>query len=167
MNASEFQSARAERIKVFDRDYKALKEQYGTALKAAIAEQDRATQCVRIKEVLDVNKKLTQLVQGVLVGSGDGGCKLTPERIRALRADIEKYKAQHAEIQQGRDRVYALRQTLALEEQKVDIARGSQMLYLGLLIIVLLVLVAVVIRSGIRSAFNAQSVSSVVPGRFT
>jgi hypothetical protein len=84
-----------------------------------------------------------------------------------LRADIEKYKAQHAEIQQGRDRVFALRQTLALEEQKVDIVHGSQMLYLGLLIIVLLVLVLVVIRSGIRSAFNAQSVSSVVPGRFT
>ncbi len=167
MNASEFQSARTQRIKVFDQNYKALKERYDAALKAAIAEQDRSTQCVRIKEVLDVNKQLTQLVQEVLVGVDDGTCKLTPERIRALREDIEKYKEHRAEIQQGRDRVYALRQALALEEEKVSVARGSQVLFLGLLVLVLIALVIVVIRSGIRSAFNAQSVAPVVPGRFT
>jgi hypothetical protein len=167
MNASEFQSARAERIKAFDRDYKALKERYDAALKTAISEQDRASQCVRIKEVLDLNKQLTQLVQNVLVGSEDGGCKLTPERIRALRLDIEKYKEQYAEIQQGRDRVYALRLALSTEEQKVDVAHGSQLLYLGLLLLVLVALVVVVISSGVRNTFNAQSVAPVVSGRFT
>lgn len=167
MNAAEFQSARTERMKVFDREYKALKERYDAALKSAIAEQDRATQCVRIKEVLDINAQLTQLVQDVLISVDNGSCKLTPERIRALREDIEAYKAQHAEIQQGRDRVFALRQALALEEEKVSVVRGSEVLYLGLLVLVLLLLVFAVVRSSVGNAFDTQSVAPIVPRGFT
>lgn len=161
MNASEFQSARGERLKAFDRDYIALKQNYDVALNTAINEQDRPTQCQRIKEVLDVNKKMSQLVQEVLVGSEEGTCKLSVDRVRQLRNDIEMYKQQYADIQQGKDRVYALRQALSKEEERVNIVKGAQALYLGLLALILIVLVVLVIRASLTGVFNTQSVSQV------
>jgi len=167
MNPSEFQSARQGRLKTFEEKYAVLKSQYSEALKKSISETDRTNQCVLIKAALDANEKLTALVQEFLVGSGSGNCKVTAEKIRSLREDIETYKKQYAEIQQGRDKIYALQSSYDSLEQKIEVLRGIGFVYVVLISFGLIMLVLLMFYSGISRAFNTQSVSSVIPGGFT
>ena len=167
MNPSDFQQAREARLKAFDEKYKLSKQEYADALQKAISEKDRASQCVLIKNALDKNKELTQLVGEMLTPSGSSGCKLTADKIRALRTDVEKYKTQFAEIRQGRDRIHALQMSYADMEKRVNVLHGIETIYVVLLALVSILLVILVFHSGISSIFNTKSVASIVPGRLT
>jgi hypothetical protein len=167
MNPSDFQEAREARLKVFDEKYNALKKEYADALQKAIAEQNRPSQCVLIKKALDKNTQLTQLVNEMLTPSGSSGCKLTPDKIHALREDVEKYKAQHEEIRQGRDRIHALQMAYTDLEKRVEVLRGIETVYTVLLALVSVLLVVLMFHSGVRSILNTESVAPVVPRSFT
>lgn len=167
MNAKEFQVAREQRLQTFEVQYAELKSQYAVALRNAKDEKDRTTQCVLIKSALELNQQLTTLVQGFLVGAGDENCKLTQEKIKSLRADIERYKEQHGEIQQGRDKLHALEQTLATLDEKVYVASGLEFVYMAVLGCILVLLVVFLMSSGVRSVFNAHAISPPNAGRFT
>lgn len=167
MNPQEFRTERDKRLKEFEDNYASLKTQYSAALRSAMTERDRARQCVLIKTALDKNKEITTAVQSFLTLSDDKTCKLSPEMIRNLRADIEKYKEQHGEIQQGRDRVYSLQQSYDQLQQHTAVVHGSQFLYVILIVCSLIVLVVLVGASSVRDVFNAESVASIVPRGFT
>jgi hypothetical protein len=167
MNPSEFRVEREKRLKEFDNTYTGLKRDYSSALTSAMKETDRAKQCVLIKTALDKNKELTTAVQSFLTLSDDKSCKLTPEMVRNLRADIEKYKKQYAEIQQGRDRVYALQQSYEQLQQQSDVLHGSQFLYVILIAIAIIILVVLVGASRIRDVLNAEPIAPVIPRSFT
>jgi len=167
MNPSDFQQAREARLKAFDEKYNAAKQAYGDALQKAISEQDRSSQCVLIKNALDKNKELTQLVSEMLTPSGSSGCKLTADKMTALRQDIEKYKKQYEEIRQGRDRIHALQMAYADVEKRVHVLHGIETIYIVLLALVSILLIILVFHSGISSIFNAQPVAPVVPRGFT
>jgi len=167
MNPSDFHSTRTSQLKVFEDKYAVLKSQYSEALNKSISETDRAKQCVLIKSALDANQKLTELVQGFLVGSDSGGCKLTPEKVRSLRDDIDKYKKQYEEIQQGKNNIYALQKSHDELQQKIEVLHGIETMYIVVLALGLIILTYFVISSGIRGTFNTQSVSSILPGGFT
>ena len=166
MNPSEFRIQRARRMKEFEDKYDALKTEYSTSLNSAINEPDRAKQCVLIKSALDKNKELTRAVQSFLTLSDNKTCKLTPKMIRNLRQDIEKYKLQHAEIQQGRDRVFALQQSFQQLQQQSKVLHGSQFIYAILVAVLLITLVILLSASRVRDVLNAQSIAPVVPRRF-
>ena len=163
MNATEFRTSREDKLKAFDEKYGSLKSKYANALHSAITEQDRPTQCVRIKEALDANEQLTTLVTSYLATNTDGS-QITPEMVSGLRSDIEKYKEQHVQIQHGKDKLYALEQAKLQLQEKIDVTYGVQLIYLTLIIIGLILLVVLVFTSNIGSVGDAQSVSSVVPG---
>ena len=167
MNPGEFRIEREKRVKEFEDKYATLKTEYSTALRSAMNETDRAKQCVLIKTALDKNREITTAVQSFLTLSDDKSCKLTPEMVRGLRADIEKYKEQHAEIQQGRDRVFALQQSYQQLQQQTTVLQGSQFIYLVLVGISMLVLFILVSASSIRDVLNTQPVAPVVPRGFT
>lgn len=167
MNPSDFQQAREARLKAFDEKYKVAKQAYGDALQKAISEQDRSSQCVLIKNALDKNKELTQLVAEMLTPSGSSGCKLTPDKIQALRTDVEKYKKQYEEIRQGRDRIHALQMAYSDLERRVNVLHGLETIYVVLLALVSILLVILLFHSGITSIFNTKPVASIVPGRLT
>ena len=158
--------AREQRLQAFETQYAELKTQYAAALRSARDEKDRTTQCVRIKSALELNQQLTALVQAFLVGTDDGSCKLTQEKIRGLRADIEKYKEQHGEIQQGRDKLHALEQTLATLDERVYVAHGLEFVYMAVLGCILVLLVVFLMSSGVRSVLNTHAVAPPNPGRF-
>jgi hypothetical protein len=166
MNAKEFQVAREQRLQAFEAQYAELKTQYAAALRAAKDEKDRTTQCVLIKSALELNQALTTLVQGFLVGVDDGSCKLTQEKIRNLRVDIERYKEQHGEIQQGRDKLHAMEQTLATLDEKVYVANGLEFVYMAVLGCILILLVVFLMSSSVRSVFNANAIPPPNAGRF-
>jgi ribosomal protein L4 len=167
MNPGEFRIEREKRLKEFEDKYATLKTEYSSALRSAMNETDRAKQCVLIKTALDKNREITTAVESFLTLSDDKSCKLTPEMVRSLRADIEKYKQQHAEIQQGRDRVYALQQSSQQLEQQTTVLQGSQFIYLVLVGISMLILFILVSASSIRDVLNTQPVAAVVPRGFT
>lgn len=167
MNPGEFRVEREKRLKEFEDKYSVLKSEYSAALRSAMNETDRAKQCVLIKTALDKNREITTAVQSFLTLSDDKSCKLTPEMVRNLRADIEKYKQQHAEIQQGRDRVFALQQSYDQLEQQSTVLQGTQFIYLILVAIAIIILVILVGASRIRDVLNTESVTPVVSGRFT
>jgi hypothetical protein len=167
MNPSQFKVAREQRLKIFEERYAYLKQVYSDALQKSISETDRAKQCMLIKKALDANQKLTALVQEFLSVSDSKTCSVTPERIRQLRKDMETYKSQYAEIQQGRDKIYSLQKAYDDLEEKIVVVQGVEFIYACLLAFGLILLVLLMFHSGIRSALNANSVSSVIPGSST
>jgi hypothetical protein len=167
MNPTDFQVSRDSVLKTFDTSYSDLKSKYSSALNSAKSETDRPKQCVLIKTALDTNKQLTTLVQDFIRLNTDSGCKLTPDKIQSLQKDIEKYKAQHAEIQQGKDRVYSLEKSFHDTDLKVIHADGINVFYFILIGLGVLVLVGLIFRSGINRSFNAQPIAPVIPRSFT
>jgi len=164
MNPTDFKVAREQRLKIFEEKYASLKQVYSDALQKSISETDRSKQCVLIKKALEINQKLTALVQEFLVGTDGGNCKVTPDRIRQLRQDMETYKTQYAEIQQGRDRIHALQKSLYELEEKVQVVRGVDFMFMCLLAFGVILLVLLMFHSGISSAFNTYAVSPVLAG---
>jgi hypothetical protein len=167
MNPQEFRTERDKRLREFEDKYTLLKTDYSTALRSAMNEPDRTRQCVLIKTALDKNKEITGTVQSFLALSDDKTCKLTPEMLRSLREDIEKYKQQHAEIQQGRDRVHALQRSYDQLQSQTKVLQGSQLLFIILIAVSLIVLFVLVSASSIRDVFNAEPVTPIIPRRFT
>jgi cell fate (sporulation/competence/biofilm development) regulator YlbF (YheA/YmcA/DUF963 family) len=167
MNPNEFKVAREQRLKIFEERYASLKRVYSDALQKSISETDRARQCMFIKKALEANQNLTALVQEFLAVSDSKTCNITPARIRQLRQDMETYKTQYGEIQQGRDRIYSLQRAYDKLQEKIDIVYGAEFIYASLLAFGLILLVLLMFYSGIRSALDANSISSVIPGGTT
>ena len=166
MNPTEFQTDRNANAATFETNYSQLKDRYSRALQSAKTETDRPKQCVFIKDALDANKDLTTLVTNFLRLNEEGGCKLTPDRVRKLQSDIEKYKEQHAQVQQGRDKVHSLEKSFAEVDREAIHVDGVNLFYFVLIAIGLIILVGLIFASGFRRALNTQPVPSVIPGRF-
>ena len=166
MNPVEFQTTRASNLRAFEQNYATKKAQYTAALNSARTTTDRAQQCVFIKSALDANKQLSVVVEDLLRLNQTGGCELTPAKIQTLRDDIEKFKKQHADIQQGKDRIHSLEMSFADLDAKTLHTDGVNMFYFVVIGTGVLALVGLVFRSGIHRAFNAQSVAPVVPRGF-
>jgi hypothetical protein len=167
MNPTEFQVSRDSVLNTFETSYSDLKTKYSTALNNAKSETDRPKQCVLIKSALDANKQLTTLVQDFVRLNTDGGCQLTPEKIQSLQNDIEKYKQQHEEIQQGKDRIFTLEKSFQETDLKVIHADGINVFYFILIGLGVLVLIGLIFRSGINRTFNAQPIAPVISRSFT
>ena len=150
----------------FQTQYDALKSRYRASLDNAMKEQDRPTQCVHIKDALQTNKKLTELVQGFLAVSDPQTCALTPAKLQNLHADVQSYKDQHSEIQQGRDSLRSMENAYASLQDDINRTKGIGFWYLVLLVILAAVVVVLLVWSSIGSVFNTQSVATVLPGRF-
>ena len=167
MNPQEFQVERDKRLREFNDKYASLKREYSAALQSSMNEQDRAKQCMLIKTTLDKNREITQLIESFLTLSDGKTCKLTQTMIRNLRADIEKYKQQHAQIKEGRERLYTLQESYNQVQHESSVAQGSQFLYVILIAFAVVVVVVMVGASRIRDIFNAEPVAPVIPRRFT
>lgn len=166
MNATEISSDRAAQLRQFETKYSELRKKYADALQHAIDVSDRPKQCMHIKEALDANKQITSLIQG-FIGTTESKNKLNADRIQKLRNDIEQYKLQHEEIQQGKDKLYALQRARSQLDEKVEISYGLQMIYIAIIVIGVVILLFTILGSSFRSVGNTQSVTSVVPGGFT
>lgn len=167
MSLTDFQTSRATSMASFQTQYDALKARYRTSLDNAIKEEDRPTQCVHIKDALQTNKKMTELVQGFLATADPETCKVTQSQLRNLHADVKDYKDQHDEIQQGQDKLRSLENAYASVQDEISVVKGTGFWYLVLLIAITVIAVAAMVGSSIRSALNTQSVTPVFPGRFT
>ena len=92
---------------------------------------------------------------------------MTPDKIQSLQKDIEKYKEQHEEIQQGKDRIFTLEKSFQETDLKAIHADGINVFYFILIGLGVLVLVGLIFRSGINRTFNAQPISPIISRGFT
>jgi len=166
MNPTEFQTAREQTVRAFEAKYEELKTRYSGALTSAQTEPDRPRQCVLIKSALDTNRELTTLVSDFMRLNSEGGCELNPGKVTKLRNDIEKYKSQYADIQQGRNKVTSLEKSFAEIDAKVTHADGINVFYFMVISVGLFALVGLVFTSGIRRALYAQPVTPIVSRGF-
>ena len=166
MSLTDFQTSREASMASFQTQYDDLKTQYRKGLDDALKEQDRATQCIHIKDALQTNKKMTELIRGFLSTADPQTCNVTQVHLQNLHADAQSYKDQHAEIQQGRDKLRSLENAYASVQDEINMAKGIGFWYLVGLIALTVIAVAAMAGSSIRSALNAQSVSPVFSGSF-
>lgn len=167
MNPQEFKVERDKRLREFNDKYASLKREYSAALQSSMNEKDRAKQCMLIKTTLDKNREITQLIESFLMLSDGRNCKLTQTMIRNLRADIEKYKQHHAQIKEGRDRLYTLQESYNQLQQESNVAQGAQFLYVILIAFAVTVVIVLIGASRIRDILNTKPVAPVIPRGFT
>jgi hypothetical protein len=98
--------------------------------------------------------------------NSEGGCDLQPNQVTKLRNDIEKYKSQYADIQQGRNKLTSLEKSFAELDAKATHTDGINVFYFMLISVGLFALVGLVFISGIRRALYAQPVTPIVSRGF-
>ena len=92
MNTTEFKTQRGKQLADFQKQYGDLKSEYSTSVINAVKEQDRSKQCILIKQVLDVNKKITALLNSFNSNVDPGTCKSNPELKTRLMTDLNQFK---------------------------------------------------------------------------
>jgi hypothetical protein len=90
MNTTEFKTHRSKQLADFQKQYGDLKTEYSTSVTNAVKEQDRSKQCILIKQVLDVNKKITALLNSFSGNIDPGTCKSNPELKTRLLGDLNQ-----------------------------------------------------------------------------
>jgi hypothetical protein len=165
MEASDFQSARDSQLQSFQKQYDGLKSTYSSSVVNALKEQDRSKQCMLIKQVLDTNKKITALISSFKGTVDPGTCKANPMLKQTLDKDLDEYNKQYENIQQGTSQLEGLKNTIQDTNEKSKEVEKMFPWYAVLVIVSILVLIfAIVFRSGSSSAVNAQPSAPVLTG---
>ena len=165
MEASEFQTSRDTQLKSFQQQYDSLKTGYSSSVVNALREQDRSKQCMLIKQVLDTNKKITALIKSFQGTIDPGTCKANPLLKQKLQSDLDEYNKQYENIQQGNSHLDALKNAIENTNEKAKEVEQRFPWYAVLVIVSLLLLIfAIVFRSGSSSAVNTQASTSVFSG---
>ena len=164
MEASEFQSARNSQLSTFQKQYDGLKAEYSSGVVNALKEQDRAKQCVLMKQVLDTNKKITGLIKSFSGTVDPGFCKANPLLKQKLQSDLEEYNKQYEDIQQGSDHLTALKNSIQTANDQTEQIKKWFPWYSVLIVLSILILVFIIVFRTTSSAFNTQPSAPILPG---
>jgi hypothetical protein len=164
MNTTEFKTQRGKQLADFQKQYTDLKTEYSTAVINAVKEQDRSKQCILIKQVLDTNKKITALLNAFNSNVDPGTCKSNPELKTRLMADLNQYKKEHEEIQQGREQLVGLQNALERTKEKTTEINEMFSWYAVLVGLSVVILIFIIIFRTSSSMFNTQPSAPVFAG---
>jgi hypothetical protein len=164
MNTTEFKTHRSKQLADFQKQYGDLKTEYSTSVTNAVKEQDRSKQCILIKQVLDVNKKITALLNSFSGNIDPGTCKSNPELKTRLLGDLNQYKKEHEEIQQGREQLVGLKSALERTKEKTEEINDMFSWYAVLIGMSVVVLIFIIIFRTTSSMFNTQPSAPVFAG---
>lgn len=164
MNTTEFKTQRSKQLADFQKQYGDLKTEYSTAVINAVKEQDRSKQCMLIKQVLDTNKKITALLNSFNANVDPGTCKANPELKTRLLADLNQYKKEHEEIQQGREQLVGLQNALERTKEKTIEINDMFSWYAVLIGVSVLILLFIIMFRTSSSMFNTQPSAPVFAG---
>jgi hypothetical protein len=149
MEASEFRIERKRQLKEFQDTYGSLKSRYSSAVVSALKEPDRSKQCLLIQQVLDANKNVTSFLRSFSSSVDPSTCKADPTLQPRLLSDMETYRREHEDIQQGRDQVSALKHAIERTREKASSIAGLFSWYAVLIAVsVGLLLFIIVFRTG-------------------
>ena len=164
MDPSEFTIARKTQLDEFKKNYDSMKGEYSDAVVKALKEQDRSKQCLLIKQVLDINKKITAYLKSFNINMNTGTCKANPGLKPKIQSDLEKYNREHEEIQQGRDQLTGLTNSIKRANEKTKEVHDIFSWYTILIFLSIAVLIFIIVFRVGSYALNTQSSVPVLSG---
>lgn len=161
MDVKKFVDSRKLDLDEFNKEYTFLREQYSTALAAAIQEQDPANQQALIQQVIQANTAMAEAIREILSKLNQGQNSFDPATIDKLTADLIQYQKDYAEIERTKDKVTTLKMIQATNLKKIDQAYMMYYVYLIALVGLVLVISFMVFSTALSSSFKA--VTAAIP----
>lgn len=157
MDVKQFVDSRKLDLDDFNKSYTFLREQYSTALSAAILEQDPAKQQELIQQVIQANTAMAEAIREILSKLNQGQNSFDPQTIDKLTADLIQYQKDYAEIERTKDKVTTLKMIQATNLKKIDQAYMMYYVYLIALVGLVLVISYLVFSTALSSSFKAAT----------
>ena len=148
MDIKKFQDSRDSKLAEFQKTYNFLKTEYSSNLLSAIQERDPAQQQQLISRVLDINSELSNELRDILNVLNQGSGSFDPKTLTDLTNDLIEYQKQYQQIQQAKDKLQTLKSIFSTNQQNLAQATTMYNVYLGALIVLCIVVVFMVIRTG-------------------
>jgi DNA repair exonuclease SbcCD ATPase subunit len=161
MDVKQFVDSRKLDLDEFNKEYTFLREQYSTALSAAILEQDPAKQQELIQQVIQANTAMAEAIREILSKLNQGQNSFDPQTIDKLTADLIQYQKDYAEIERTKDKVTTLKMIQATNLKKIDQAYMMYYVYLIALVGLVLVISYLVFSTALSSSF--RTVTATLP----
>ena len=163
MEIKQFQSARNSALSDFQKTYDSLKNEYSSAVMAAIQETDAEKQQELVSRVLSINSDLSNEVRQIITDMTKGSGDVPSKTMDDLTADLIQYQKDYSEIEKGKDRLQTLKLINKSNQEKLDDTKTMYNVYIGALIFLVCIVGFLVIKTNWKQAY--ASVSSVMPTR--
>lgn len=165
MDIKEFESTRNSKLDEFQRRYAFLKQEYNSAVLAAIQESNPSNQQELVARVLSINSDLSNELRNILSDLYKGSEVVPTKTMDELTADLIEYQKQYSEIEKGKDRLQTLKLINITNDKKLSDTNLMFNVYIGLLVFLIFIIGYLVFRTNIRYSMN--SVSSTVSSATT
>lgn len=165
MDIKLFQAERNLRLQEFNKKYEFLKQEYHSAVLAAIQEQNPKNQQELITRILSINTDLSNELRSVISDLYKGSEVVPSATMDQLTDDLIKYQQQYSEIEKGKDRLQTLKLISQTNDKKLSDTNLMFNVYIGLLVFLVFIIGYLVFRTNIRYALSSvsSSVSSITP----
>lgn len=163
MDIKKFQDSRDSKLAEFQKTYNLLRTEYSSKLLSAIQEKDPAQQQQLISRVLDVNSEMSNELRDILNVLNQGSGTFDPKTLNDLTNDLIEYQKQYQQIQQAKDKLQTLKVIYSTNQQKLSDATTMYNIYLGALIVLCVVIVFMVIRTGAGYDIVGAVKSTIAP----
>jgi hypothetical protein len=132
----------------FESEYSKLKQEYETALNAAIVEPDQARQMVLLNQILTINQEMVDLIHRFLSSKR----RVNTTRIHELTRDLIKYQEDRYEIENNDKKVRAMKLILNKTNENINSIIYKYYLYIGTLIFLCFVVIFLILKSSYKTA---------------
>lgn len=157
MEIKEFQAGRNSRLNEFQTRYAFLKQEYNSAVLAAIQEPNPSKQQELVARVLSINADLSKEIRDILTEIYRGSEVVPSTTMDQLTEDLIKYQQQYSEIEKGKDRLQTLKLISTTNNKKLSDTNLMFNIYIGLLVFLLLIIGYLVFRTNLRYALSSVS----------
>ena len=163
MDVKEFQSSRQKTLDDFRKTYNHLKTSYSQAVLSAIQEKDPEKQNELIQVALLANSTMTEEIRAMITEMSKSQDGFSPKTLDELTNDLVEYQKQYQDIQQNKDRYNTL--IYGSNAEKLQSATNMFYVYLGALVLLCIVIVVLIIRTGWIQTLAQTAVQMVTPGQ--
>jgi hypothetical protein len=151
MDLIAFQKSRDAELSEFEAEQLTLKRQYNEAISNAISEVDPDKRGELVKQILDVNKELSDGVRE-FVSKQTQGTSYDEKSVLELTNELIKYQKQYEQINSGNDKIKTLKLILSEDRDKLSSMQTQFNIMLGLTGVGILLIIFMIIKISITSS---------------
>jgi vacuolar-type H+-ATPase subunit I/STV1 len=151
MDLIAFQKSRDAELSTFETEQIGLKQQYNETITNAISETDPDKQSELVKQILDVNKELSDGVRE-FVSKQSQGTPYDEKSVLALTNELIKYQKQYEQINSGNDKIKTLKLILSEDKDKLSSMQTQFNIMLGLTGLGIFLIVFMILKISITSS---------------
>lgn len=151
MDIIAFQKNRDSELSAFETEQLGLKRQYNETISNAIAEIDPDKQSELVKQILDVNKELSNGVRE-FVSKQTQGTPYDEKSVVELTNELIKYQKQYEQINSGNDKIKTLKLILSEDRDKLSSMQTQFNIMLALSGVGILLIIFMILKISIVSS---------------